>query len=63
MSSPSGMNPAGAGLTLVATAVLCGGVGLGGGALIGSPVPVGLAGFFAGLVAGFALVYSRYRDI
>ena len=45
------------------TIVLCGGIGLGLGALVGLPVPLGLAGLFMGLVAGFALVYTRFRDI
>ena len=63
MTEPSPPNPAGAGLTLVVTMVLCGGAGLGLGALVGLPVLLGLVGLFAGLVAGFALVYTRFRNI
>jgi hypothetical protein len=50
-------------MTLVATVLLCGAAGLGVGALVGLPVPFALAGFFAGLAVGFALVYSRFKDI
>jgi hypothetical protein len=52
-----------AGTLLVTTMLLCAGVGLGIGALVGVPVLLGLAGLFAGLVAGFALVYVRFRDL
>lgn len=48
---------------LVATILLCTGIGLGVGALVGLPVPLALAGLFLGSVAGFALVYTRFRDI
>jgi hypothetical protein len=63
MTDPSRPSPAGAGLTLVATMLLCGAAGLGLGALLGLAVPLGIAGLFAGTVAGFALVYARFRDI
>lgn len=63
MTDPSPRDAAGAGLTLVATIILCAGIGLAIGALVGAPVPFLLAGLFAGLVAGFALVYSRFKDL
>lgn len=63
MSESRGPDPKGAGLTLVAAVILLGGLGLGVGALVGLPVPFALAGFFGGLVVGFALVYSRFEDI
>jgi hypothetical protein len=63
MSDPSRPSPAGAGLTLVATMLLCGAVGFAIGAPLDFAVPLGLAGLFAGLFAGFALVYSRFRDL
>jgi len=63
MTDPSRPSPAGAGLTLVATMLLCGAVGLGAGALFDLAVPLGIAGLFIGIAAGFALVYSRFRDI
>ncbi len=56
-------DPATAGALLVAAILLCGAAGLGIGALVGVPVPFVLVGVFAGLIAGFALVYSRFRDI
>ena len=48
---------------LLATIVSCAAAGFGIGALIGFAVPLGLAGFFAGLIAGFALVHARFRRI
>ncbi len=63
MSEPRRPDPKGAGVTLVATAILCGATGLGLGALVGLPVPFALVGLFAGLALGFALVYSRFKDI
>jgi hypothetical protein len=63
MTDPSRPSPAGAGLTLVATMLLFGAVGLGVGGLAGSAVLLGIAGLFVGAGAGFALVYSRYKDI
>jgi hypothetical protein len=63
MSQARGPDPRGAGVTLVAAAVLCGAAGLGIGALVGLPVPFALAGLFGGLAVGFALVYSRFKDI
>jgi hypothetical protein len=52
-----------AGFMLVVTAVLCGGVGLGIGAAIGAPALLGILGLFIGFGAGFALVYTRFKDI
>jgi hypothetical protein len=43
--------------------VACGAVGYGLGSLVGIAVPLGLVGFFAGLVVGFVLVYARFRRI
>jgi hypothetical protein len=37
--------------------------GYGLGSLVGLAVPIGLIGLFAGLAAGFALVYARYRRL
>lgn len=58
-----GTSPATAGMLLVSVIVTLGAIGLGIGALLGLPVPFALAGVFAGLAVGFALVYSRFRDI
>lgn len=63
MTDPSRPSPVGAGLTLVAAMLLCGALGLGVGGLVGWAVPLGIAGLFAGTGAGFALVYTRFRDI
>ena len=63
MTDPSPRDAAGAGLTLVVTIVLCGGIGLGIGALADVPVPFLIAGLFIGLFAGFALVYTRFKDL
>ncbi len=63
MSDPSRPSPAGAGLTLVAAMLLCGGAGLGIGELVGFAAAMGLAGLFVGAIAGFALVYARFREL
>jgi hypothetical protein len=57
------MRGAVAGSLLVGTIVLGAGVGAGIGALIGAAAPLALLGFFVGLVAGFALVRSRFSDL
>jgi hypothetical protein len=63
MTEPPRSDPAGAGLTLVSTIILCGGIGLGLGALVGLPAPLGVAGVFVGAVVGVALVYARFKDV
>jgi hypothetical protein len=57
------MRGAVAGSLLVATIILCAGVGFGLGAVVGAPVPLGLAGLFAGVVIGIVLVIRRFGDI
>jgi hypothetical protein len=52
-----------AGFMLVVTAVLVAGAGLGIGALVGAPALLGIVGLFIGFGAGFALVYTRFKDI
>ena len=52
-----------AGTMIVATIILCAGIGFGIGALVGAPVALGLLGLFAGPVVGIALVRSRFRDL
>jgi len=61
-SSP-GADAAAAGAYLIASMVLCGAIGFGAGSLVGWEVPLGIAGLFAGFVAGMALVYVRYRRL
>ncbi|HEY2602101.1 MAG TPA: hypothetical protein VGI67_11130 [Thermoleophilaceae bacterium] len=52
-----------AGFTLVVTALLCAGVGVGIGAALGIPALLGILGLFVGFGVGFTLVYKRFRDI
>lgn len=65
MSQPprGGADAAAAGFMVVASIVACAAAGYGLGSLIGLAVPIGLVGLFAGIFAGFALVYVRYRGI
>jgi hypothetical protein len=60
---PSRADAATAGVTLVAAMVFGGAAGYGLGSLVGLAVPLGLVGLFAGVVAGMALVYARFRRI
>jgi hypothetical protein len=60
---PPTMRGAVAGSLLVATIVLCAAVGFGVGALVGAPVPLGLAGLFAGVPLGIVVVIRRFRDL
>ena len=52
-----------AGLMLVVTIALSAGIGFAAGSLVGLAVPLGLAGVFVGLIAGFALVYTRFKHL
>jgi hypothetical protein len=66
MTEPPGkptMRGAVAGSMLLASIVLCAAIGAGIGALLGAAAPLGLLGFFVGLLAGFALVRSRFGDL
>ena len=57
------MRGAVAGSLLVATIVLCAGIGFGVGALVGAAVPLGLVGLFAGVALGIVLVIRRFGDL
>jgi hypothetical protein len=57
------MRAAVAGSLVVATIVLCGAVGLGVGAVVGVPVPFGIAGVFIGAVIGNVVVARRFSDL
>ncbi len=50
-------------MMLILTIVIFAGVGAGLGALFGAPGLTAVAGGFVGIVAGFALVYTRFKDI
>ena len=52
-----------AGLSLIAVMLAGAGAGYGLGSLVGLAVPLGLIGLFAGLGAGLALVYVRFRRL
>ena len=60
---PPTMRGAVAGSLLVATIVLCAAIGFGVGALAGAPVPLVLAGLFAGVPLGIVVVVRRFRDL
>jgi hypothetical protein len=62
--SPSGRaDAAAAGALMIGAMVGCAAVGFGIGSLVGIAIPLGLVGFFAGLVVGFVLVHARFRGI
>ena len=61
--SPTRADAATAGALLIGAIVACAAAGFGLGSLLGLGVPAGLAGLFVGLVAGFALVYARFRRV
>jgi ABC-type cobalamin transport system permease subunit len=54
---------AGAGLTLVSSLVLIAAIGFGVGSLFGVQVPLAFVGGFIGLIVGFLLVYTRFKDL
>ena len=60
---PAGTGPAVAGSLIVASIILCAAIGFGAGALTGLAVPLGIAGLFAGVAVGIALVITRFRDL
>jgi hypothetical protein len=62
--SPSGRaDAAAAGALMIGAIIGCAAVGFGIGSLVGIAIPLGLVGFFAGLVVGFVLVHARFRGI
>jgi hypothetical protein len=61
--SRPGASAAGAGFYLLATLLLCVGLGLGAGWLLGSPTIGAVIGAVAGVPLSFYMVYRRYRDI
>ena len=63
MNRSPGADAAAAGAMVIASLVLLAVIGYGIGSLVGLAVPLGLAGLFAGLVVGMALVYARFRRI
>ena len=61
--NPPSRNAAAAGFMLLLTIVICTAIGAGLGAIVGAPALLALAGGFIGLFVGFALVYTRFRNI
>jgi cation transporter-like permease len=62
-TTASRADAAAAGCLVIGAMAGCAAVAYGLGSLVGVAVPAGLAGLFAGLVVGLALVYARFRRI
>jgi hypothetical protein len=60
---PTRADAATAGISVIAGMLAGSAVECGLGSLLGLAVPFGLLGLFGGLVAGFALVYARFRRL
>jgi hypothetical protein len=60
---PGRADAAAAGALLIASIVACAAAGYGLGSLMGLAVPLGLAGFFVGVVVGVAFVHARFRRL
>jgi len=58
-----GADAAAAGAYLLASMLLCGGIGFGIGSLMSLAAPLGIAGLFVGFAGGMALVYVRFRQL
>jgi hypothetical protein len=52
-----------AGMMLLTAMLACAGLGFGLGTVIGAPVALGVVGLFAGAIAGFFVVYTRFKDL
>jgi hypothetical protein len=52
-----------AGMLIVSSIILCAGIGVGIGSLIGATALLAIAGVFVGLVVGLGLVHARFRDL
>ena len=62
MPEPS-RNAAAAGIMLLLTIVLCAGIGAAVGAAVDAPELLAVGGGFLGLLLGFVLVYTRFKQI
>jgi hypothetical protein len=60
---PTRTDAATAGVSLIGAMSAGAAAGYGLGSLLGLAIPLALIGFFAGLAAGFRLVYARFRRI
>lgn len=63
MTKRSASAPAGAGFMLLSAIVLGTACGLGLGALTGGAAVLAILGGFIGLIAGFAVVYTRFKNL
>jgi hypothetical protein len=54
---------AAAGMLLVSSLVACAAIGFGVGSALGAKVPLAFAGGVIGLILGFTIVYSRFKDL
>ena len=63
MADPPRSSAAAAGVMLLVTIVVCAALGYGIGTLTGPTALLTTAGGFVGLVVGFALVYTRFKNI
>ena len=52
-----------AGMMLVSSMLLVAAIGFGVGSPFGAQLPLALAGGFIGLIVGFRLVYTRFKDL
>jgi presenilin-like A22 family membrane protease len=52
-----------AGMLLVSSMLLCAAIGFGAGLAFGMQLPLALAGGFIGLIVGFRVVYTRFKDL
>ena len=50
-------------MMLVSSMLLVAAIGFGAGLAFGGEVPLALAGGFIGLIVGFRLVYTRFKDL
>jgi hypothetical protein len=62
-TNPARPSGAVAGFLLVSVVLVCGGIGAGLGALVDAVALLAIVGVFLGFIAGFALVYTRYRTL
>jgi hypothetical protein len=62
-SPPTRAVAATAGVSVVGAMIAGAAAGYGLGSLVDLAIPFGLVGLFAGLVAGLALVYARFRKL
>ena len=60
---PTRTDAATAGVSLIGAMSAGAAAGYGLGSLLGLAIPLALIGFFAGLAAGFRLVYVRFRRL